>query len=44
MLTHSETPWQDARNGLQGHQSSKNEITTKSMKSFYSTKLEQAKK
>ncbi len=44
MLTHSEQPWQDARNGLQGHQSSDNELTDKSMKSFYSKKLEEAKK
>lgn len=44
MLTHSEQPWQDARNGLQNHQSSDNEITTKNMKSFYSLKLEEAKK
>lgn len=44
MLTHSEKPWQDARNGLQSHQSSDNEINTKTMKSFYSTKLEEAKK
>lgn len=44
MLTHSEQPWQDARNGLQNHQSSDNEITTKTMKSFYSLKLEKANK
>lgn len=44
MLTHSEQPWQDARNGLLGHQSSENQITGKSMKSFYSRKLEEAKK
>lgn len=44
MLTHSEMPWQDARNGLQNHQSSDNEITPKAMKSFYSLKLEEANK
>lgn len=44
MLTHSEKPWQDARNGLQSSESSDNEITTKAMKEFYSAKLEQAQK
>lgn len=44
MLTHSEQPWRDARNGLQNHQSSDSEITTKAMKSFYSLKLEEANK
>ena len=43
MLTHSEKPWQDARNGLQNYENSKNEITPKSMKNFYSEKLEQSK-
>ena len=44
MLTHSETPWKEAREGLQSSQNSENEISTKSMKSFYSQKLETAKK
>jgi len=44
MLSHSEQPWQDARSGLQNHESSDNKITTKSMKSFYSMKLEKAQK
>jgi uncharacterized phage-associated protein len=39
MLTHSELPWQDAREGLQNSESSNNEITIKSMKSFYTEKL-----
>lgn len=44
MLTHSEQPWKDARSGLQSSQSSDNEIDTKTMKSFYSMKLEEANK
>jgi len=44
MLTHSEQPWQEARDGLQSSESSDNEISTKSMKSFYSAKLEKAQK
>jgi len=43
-LTHSELPWQEARNGIQGHESSKNEISLKIMKSYYTKKLEEAKK
>ena len=43
MLTHSETPWQEAREGLQSSQNSENEISIKAMKSFYSKKLELAK-
>lgn len=43
MLTHSESPWQDAREGLQSSENSENEITIASMKSFYSQKLQQAK-
>ena len=39
MLSHLERPWQDARGGLQSYESSSNEITTESMKSFYSEKL-----
>jgi uncharacterized phage-associated protein len=44
VLTHSESPWRDARAGLQSHENSENEITPKSMKSFYSAKLEEASK
>ena len=44
MLTHSETPWLEAREGLQSHESSKNEISLKTMKAFYSKKLEYAHK
>lgn len=44
MLTHSEKPWQDARNGLQSYENSNNEITPKAMKSFYSMKLEKTQK
>lgn len=42
LLTHSEKPWLDARNGLQNHENSKNEITPKAMKIFYSEKLKSA--
>ena len=41
-LTHSEKPWQEARDGLQGHESSENVISIKSMRDFYSEKLKQA--
>lgn len=34
-LTHSEEPWQKARNGLEPHISSENEITLESMRDFY---------
>lgn len=44
MLTHSETPWKEAREGLQSSESSENEISTKTMKTFYSEKLENANK
>lgn len=37
-LTHSELPWKEARRGLQGHENSENEISTKTMKEFYSEK------
>ena len=42
MLTHSETPWKEAREGLQSSANSENEISLKTMKSFYSQKLESA--
>jgi len=41
-LTHSETPWQIARQGLEPHISSEKEITFESMRDFYS-KLKIAK-
>lgn len=44
MLTHSEEPWQEARRGLQGHESSENEISLKTMKSYYSEKLKSLQK
>jgi len=43
MLTHSERPWQEAREGLQSFESSGKEISLKTMKSYYSEKLEKAK-
>lgn len=39
MLTHSETPWRDARMGLSGAENSDREISLDSMKVFYSEKL-----
>ena len=44
MLTHSEKPWQDARNTLQSHENSENKISDKSMKVFYSEILKEARK
>ncbi|MFA5095326.1 MAG: type II toxin-antitoxin system antitoxin SocA domain-containing protein [Candidatus Paceibacterota bacterium] len=44
MLTHNETPWKEAREGLESSKNSENEISPKTMKSFYSQKLEIAKK
>lgn len=44
MLTHSEKPWQEAREGLQSSQSSETEISLTTMKSFYADKLEKAHK
>jgi len=38
-LTHSESPWQDARKGLEADISSNNEISFESMRSFYKNKL-----
>jgi uncharacterized phage-associated protein len=43
MLTHSERPWQEAREGLQSSESSGKEISLKTMKSYYSEKLKKAK-
>lgn len=44
MLTHSESPWQEAREGLQSSESSNSEISPRTMKKFYSEKLRKAKK
>lgn len=44
MLTHSESPWQNARQGLQSSESSENEISPLSMKNFYSEKLKEINK
>lgn len=44
MLTHFETPWKEAREGLQNSENSENEISLKTMKSFYLKKLEMSKK
>jgi len=42
MLTHSEKPWQDAREGLLQHQNSSNEISVTSLRDFYLVKLQEA--
>ena len=42
-LSHSETPWQKAREGLEPHIGSENEISLKDMKEFYGAKLKQPK-
>ena len=42
-MTHSELPWQEARRGLEANQSSSNEITWDSMKSYYSSRLSEVK-
>lgn len=39
VLTHSEKPWREAREGLESHQNSEKEISLKTMKSFYGEKL-----
>lgn len=44
MLTHSERPWQETRDGLQDSESSKNVISLKLMRDFYSAKLREVKK
>jgi len=40
-LTHSEDPWQKARQGIEPNISSENEISLESMQEFYSSKLKQ---
>ncbi len=42
MLTHSEKPWQEAREGIQSSEGSSNEISLKTMKNYYSEKLEKS--
>ena len=42
-LSHSEMPWQKAREGLEPHIGSANEISLRDMKEFYSSKLKQPK-
>lgn len=44
LLTHSERPWQEARKNLEPFVGSESEITTDSMKEFYSQKLAEHKK
>lgn len=41
-LTHRESPWIDARRGLERWESSTNEITTESMKEYYFAKYVEA--
>ena len=43
-LTHSESPWQEARIGLDVDEISENEIKIDSIKEFYSSKLKQVGK
>jgi len=42
-LSHSEMPWQKAREGLDPHIGSENEISLRDMKEFYSSKLKRPK-
>lgn len=42
MLTHSENPWQKARQGLEAHEISTNEISVDDMRSFYKSKVVQS--
>lgn len=44
MLTHSEEPWREAREGLQHYESSGNEISLKKMEEYYIEKLKESKK
>lgn len=44
LLTHSESPWQEARQGLEAHENSDAEITVSSMKNYYTEKLAKAKR
>lgn len=42
-LTHSEKPWQSAREGIEPHIGSENEISLDLMKDFYTKRLKEAK-
>ena len=44
MLTHSEKPWREAREGLQSYENSEKEIAPKAMKSYFSEKLKNTAK
>lgn len=44
MLTHSEEPWREAREGLQHYENSENKISLKTMKEYYTEKLKESKK
>ena len=43
MLSHSETPWQQARRDLEKYESSSNEISPRLMREFYVKRQEEAK-
>lgn len=43
LLTHSEDPWQNARQGLSSFDNSDNNITLESMKTYYSSMLAKSK-
>lgn len=43
-LTHSELPWQKAREGIEAHVASENEISPESMREYYKDVLEKNKK
>ena len=43
-LSHSEAPWQTAREGVEPHIGSEKEISHESMRAFYSAKLQEVKK
>ncbi len=44
MLTHNEEPWIEARNGLEIHENTSNEIPLETMRSYYAEKLASATK
>jgi uncharacterized phage-associated protein len=44
MLTHSEKPWQEAREGLQSDESSSKEISLETIGAYYLEKLKSARK
>ena len=43
LLTHSEEPWQKAREGVEPNVGSENVISLDDIKTFYSSKLDQSK-